>query len=38
MFAEVYKVEKDSIAEEIGLEKGDKIISVNGERFTDTLE
>ncbi len=38
MFAEVYKVEKGSIAEEIGLEKGDKIISVNGERFTDTLE
>ncbi|MBE7028934.1 MAG: DUF512 domain-containing protein [Ruminococcaceae bacterium] len=38
MSAEIYKVEKGSIAEEIGLEKGDKIISVNKEKFTDALE
>ncbi len=38
MSAEILKVEKGSIAEEIGLEPGDKILSVNGEKFTDTLE
>lgn len=38
MSAEITKIEKGSIAEEIGLEIGDKIISVNGEKFTDMLE
>ena len=38
MSAEIIKVEKGSIAEEIGLEIGDKILSVNGEKFTDALE
>lgn len=38
MSAEILKVEKGSIAEELGFEAGDKILSVNGEKFTDTLE
>lgn len=38
MSAEILKVEKGSIAEELGFEPGDKILSVNGEKFTDTLE
>lgn len=38
MSAEISKIEINSIAEEIGLEPGDKILSVNGEKFTDALE
>jgi len=38
MSAEIYKIEKGSIAEEIGLEVGDKILSVNNEKFSDALE
>ncbi|NLM42558.1 MAG: PDZ domain-containing protein, partial [Clostridiales bacterium] len=31
-------VEKDSIADELGVQKGDKLISINGEEVNDILE
>lgn len=38
MSVEIYKIEKGSIAEEIGLNIGDKIVTINGESFSDVLE
>lgn len=34
----IYGVKKDSIAEEIGLKKGDYILSINGEKIIDILD
>lgn len=34
----IYGVKKDSIAEEIGLKKGDYILSINGEKIFDILD
>ena len=38
MGAIITKIESGSIAEEMGFELGDEIISINGEKFTDALE
>ena len=38
MSVEIFEIEKESIAEELGISAGDKIVSVNGEKFTDILE
>ena len=38
MAATVLKVEKGSIAQECGIERGDSILKINGERFNDILE
>ena len=35
---EIKKVEKGSIADEIGLEPGDKIVSINGEKIEDIFD
>lgn len=37
-FIVVKKVEKGSIADEIGLESGDKIVSINGEKVVDIFD
>lgn len=34
----IYNVKKDSIAEEIGLKKGDYILTINGEKIIDILD
>ena len=36
--AEIESVEKDSIAEEIGFESGDSIISINGKKPRDLID
>ncbi len=38
MSAVIYEIEPGSIAGELGIEKGDILLSVNGESFTDALE
>ncbi len=38
MSAVIYEIEPGSIAQEIGIEQGDILLSVNGESFTDALE
>ena len=34
----IYGIKKNSIAEEIGLKKGDYILSINGEKIIDVLD
>ena len=38
MSVEIFEIEKGSIAEELGISVGDRIVSINGEKFTDILE
>lgn len=38
MSVTIFQIDPGSIAEELGIEKGDVLLSVNGEQFTDALE
>lgn len=38
MSVTIYDIDPGSIAQELGIKKGDVLLSVNGERFTDALE
>ena len=38
MSVTIFNIDPGSIAQELGIEKGDILLSVNGEQFTDALE